>query len=445
MTDDSILASAGYGGPHRAGCVRAPEPVIAPRPHTVAETGLSRLYLADLLSKHLYESGVLDLRELAERVALSGGILEDLLASLREEARVEVRGRNERLGVLRYGLTDRGRATALEALARDGYTGPAPVPLADYRRVADAQSITGHSVGRDDVHEAFTDTVIRGELLDQLGPALHSGRAMFIYGASGTGKSFIARRLARLLSDSALVPHAIAIAEKAVRCFDPGLHRCLESNSAVSALQLDSGHDPRYIRCERPVVVTGGELTLDMLDLQYDEATRTHHAPLQLKANNGLLVIDDLGRQRAKPVELFNRWIVPLEERHDYLTLRNGQHFQVPFDLVLVFSTNHNPLELADEAFLRRIGYKIRFEHLDQEAYMAIWRQECERRSVDYNPDLVRYVIDELHGRHRIPLLPCHPRDLIELALDRGRYIGERELTPEAMRWAWGSYFVRLT
>ena len=416
----------------------------APRPRTVEETGLSAIYLADLVSKHLFENGVLDLRDLTRRTALAGGLLDEIFASLRADGRAEVRGAHPESGVLRFGLTDRGRTAALEAFGRDGYVGPAPVPLEQYTRTVTQQTLSAHRVNRSTIRAVFADTVIRPALLDQLGPALHSGRAMFIYGAAGTGKSFIARRLARLLTGDVLVPHAILVAGKAMKCFDPGVHLPLDDDEPMSPLQYQQGDDPRYVRCQRPVVVTGGELTLDMLEVQYDEATRVHHAPVQLRANNGMMIIDDLGRQRVDPLALFNRWIVPLEERRDFLTLRNGQHFQMPFDVALVFSTNRNPLDLADEAFLRRIGYKIRFDPLDQSDYLTLWEQECRRRGIDHDPALARFVVDELHRERGVALLPCHPRDLLDLAQDYLHYMDEDTLSTDALRWAWESYFVGL-
>ncbi len=272
----------------------------AERPCAVADTGLSELYLADLISKHLFESGVLDLRELSDRAALSGGLLEEILAFLRAEGRAEVRGTSPENGMLRFGLTDRGRAAALEAFSRDGYAGPAPVPLAQYSGIVAEQTLRVCSVNRGSIHSAFADTVIRPALLDQLGPALHSARAMFIYGPAGTGKSFIGRRLARLLEGEVLIPHAILVADKAVRCYDPGVHEALEIGLAVPSIQLDPGHDPRYVRCRRPVVITGGELTLDMLEVQYDPTTRIHRAPLQLRANGGMLLIDGTATRRCR-------------------------------------------------------------------------------------------------------------------------------------------------
>jgi len=415
----------------------------APRPSTVAETGLPLLYLGDLLVKQLFEQGVLDLHQLSRESALAGSVVEEVCRFLREEGRVEVRGQGE-AGALRFGLTDRGRASALEALARDGYSGKAPVTLAEYRARVQEQALSKVGIRRDTVREAFADTVIDPALLDQLAPGLHSGRAMFIHGHAGTGKSYIARRLVRLLEGEVMVPHAILVGGKALRCFDPAVHHSLEDPAEMPpAMQLflGNGHDPRYVRCHRPCVVTGGELTMERLEVQYDAATRIHQAPVQLLANNGMLVIDDLGRQRMTPTELFNRWIVPLEERRDFLALANGYHFSVPFDVALVFSTNLDPLTLADAAFLRRIGYKIRFAPLSRDDYLAIWQQQCRSLGQPFEPSLAEYAIDELHARYRVPLLACHPRDLLSLAQDQLDYQGLEAPDREILRWAWLTYF----
>jgi hypothetical protein len=447
MNLNGMHTSGGDAHPHPVNGSRpgsGPAAHAPGRPRTAADTGLSEAFLADLVCKHLFEGGVLDLRELTRRTAMSGALLQDICAFLRADGQVEARGTHPDSAMLRFGLTDRGRASALEALGRDGYVGPAPVPLAQYARTVANQSLSTHTVDFDTLRTGFADTVIQPKLLDQLGPALHSGRAMFIYGPPGTGKSFIARRLARLLAGEVLVPHAIMVSGKAIRCFDPGVHEAMHPLHEGERVKFDQGDDPRYVRCRRPVAITGGELTMDMLEVQYDEATRSYRAPVQLLANNGMLVIDDLGRQRLEPQQLLNRWIVPLEERHDHLILRNGQHFRVPFDVVLVFSTNRNPLELADQAFLRRIGYKIRFEPLEEADYLTIWQQECRHRGIDYDPALARFVLDELHARHGVPLLPCHPRDLIDLSVDYGRYMNQEPLSTEALCRAWETYFVGL-
>lgn len=415
--------------------------LLAPRPRNLVETGLSELYLADLISKHLLERGVLDLRQVIDCTALPGSQVEEVFSLLREQGRAEIRGTTE-AGLLRFALTERGRADAHEALLRDGYIGPAPVPLKQYAHLVARQGMTSRGLDRESVHAAFRDVTIRPGVLDQLGPAMHSGRAIFIHGDPGTGKTFIARKLARLLRGGVLVPHAILVADKAVRLYDAGVHEALAETAQESSLFLDRGHDPRYVLCKRPVVVVGGELTMDMLEVQYDTATRIHHAPAQLRANNGMLVIDDLGRQRMQPDELFNRWIVPMEEGRDYLSLRSGQHFEVPFDVALVFSSNRHPLELADEAFLRRIGYKIRFEPLNREEYRALWRQECDKYDLACDPRLVDFMLDDFHEPRGVALLPCHPRDLIGLAMDYLRYLGGDELSREALRWAWQNYFV---
>ncbi|MEA3274169.1 MAG: AAA family ATPase [Pseudomonadota bacterium] len=418
---------------------------LAPRPVTEEGTGLSRALLVDLVSKHLAEAGVLDLGALARRIALPGTLIEGLLAFLRSEGRAEVLGARGGSPFLRFGLTERGRVAAAEAFMRDGYVGPAPVPLAAYEGIVRAQSVRHNPLTRVKVHDAFADTVIRTSLLDRLGPAHSSGRPLFLYGPPGTGKSYISRRLTRLLGPPVLVPHAIAVGETAIRCFDPGVHRVVGPPSESASVMMEEGFDARYALCERPAVIAGGELTLDMLDLRFDSAARLYMAPLQLRANNGTLILDDMGRQRVTPVELFNRWITPLEERRDHLSLKAGQHFSVPFDLVLVFATNFNPLDLADEAFLRRIGYKIRFEEASKEEYSQIWRQECKQNAIEYDPALVAFVIEELHAKRRVPLLACHPRDLIGLAMDHSRYIGADAMDQEALLWAWRNYFVEVS
>jgi hypothetical protein len=415
---------------------------LAPKPTTIAETGLSMAFLADLLAKHLASAGVLTASQLVDRLALSGPVLNEILNFMRSDGRVEVRSRKGLDAELRYGLTDKGHAEAADAFQRGGYVGPAPVPHDEYVQIVGKQSVHARPVTREAVRSVFRGFVIDDELLDRLGAAVNSHRAMFLYGQAGSGKTYTARRLSGALEGLVLVPHAIVVHETVIEMFDPLCHRRRIAADSPEPTMLEQGFDSRYVACERPVVFTGGELAADMLEVQCDVATHTYAAPIQLKANNGFLLIDDLGRQRIEPAVLFNRWIVPMDSRWDSLTTGKGHHFEVPFDLVLVFSTNLRPEDIADEAFLRRLGYKIEFLPIPKDQYEQIWKDVCLERSVEFDPRLPSYAIEELHGKRHIPLLPCHPRDLVWMALDRIAYLGQGALDESAITWAWDSYFL---
>jgi len=420
---------------------------LAPRPVTLADTGLDEFFLADLTAKHLLEGGVLTLTALSGRIKLAGTIIESILRFMRKEALVEVRGSNGNAisADLHYTLTERGRQVAQDATMRSGYVGPAPVPLCRYREIAEAQTIHGQTITASQMQTAFADVIIRREILNQLGPAMNSGRAMFIYGPAGTGKTYISQKLVRLYSDHTLVPYSIEINGSVVELFDPLVHRPAGPDGDTLDPIFERGHDPRLVRCHRPVLISGGELTADMLEVHYDPATRRYRAPLQLKANNGVFIIDDMGRQRIPPETVFNRWIVPLEEKKDYLSLGAGRHFSVPFDTVLIFSTNLHPLDLADEAFLRRIGYKIEFPHLRVGEFEMIWRQFCIQNDIECAPGVFEFVTQDLYEDARMPMLPCHPRDLLGIAMDRARYACEEPVIDnDCMQWAWKNYFVSL-
>ena len=415
------------------------------RPGSISETELSQQFLAELVAKHLYDGGVMSVSQLAQRCKLPGLVLQEILSFLRHECRIEVRaGADGRDHDLRYLLTDSGKAYAIDALSKSGYIGPAPIPLELYRTIVQAQKVHDANVTRQQMRESFNDVIITETLLDQLGPAMNAGRPILVYGPPGTGKTYITQLLAALLTDSVLIPYALAVGDTVIEIFDPQLHRLVD-DADNDTLLMGRGHDARFARCSRPTVITGGELTLDMLDVHRNSTTQEYFAPLQLKANNGIFIIDDLGRQRVDVANLFNRWIIPMQERKDFLTLGAGRHFEVPFDVVLIFSTNMNPLELADEAFLRRIGHKILFPYLTESMYGAIWRQECTRLGIDFDESLLDYAVHQLHAQQRTPLLPCHPRDLLELALEQSRFVGNSYQVAKAeLAWAWQSYFVQL-
>ncbi|MCV6612168.1 MAG: AAA family ATPase [Amphritea sp.] len=418
---------------------------LAPRPKTVEETGLTQQFLSELISKHLYDAGALTISQLVKRTSLTGSVIEEILSYLRHEARLEVLPKLGHGQELHYSLTDLGRVAGFDALNKSGYIGPAPVPLELYEKVVAYQTVHNLHISQQQTHKVFEDIVIKDSLLDQLGPALNSGRAIVIYGPSGTGKTYISQRLTWLLEDHCLIPSAISVNETVVQLYDPLVHKQIPYKENGNTLLFTSGFDPRFKLCQRPVVISGGELTMDMLDVRYDKAAKLYHAPLQLKANSGMFIIDDMGRQRVTPVELFNRWIVPMEEKRDHLSLTSGHNFEVPFDVILVFSTNINPLTLGDSAFLRRIGHKIYFDTLDRESYRSIWQQVCDEKEIKFSNDLLTYLFDSHYQREHRSMLPCHPRDLLSIAQDKAIYLEKPTvLTKELLDWAWESYFVKL-
>ena len=418
---------------------------LAPRPVDAEATGLTETFMSELTLKHLYRGGVMDLSHLIDRLALAGPVLEPVISLLRNEAYIEVLP-ELRGGSVRYALTDRGRQSANDALTKSGYVGPAPVPIQTYDRVVRAQSVRSVKVKHTDAQRAFGDVVVQQTLVDRLGTAVNSGRPLFLYGPPGTGKTYLGKRLIRMIEgDDILVPYAIQVSDTVIQVFDPSVHYPVRTRQSPS-LMLSDGQDPRFVRCRRPGVMTGGELTMDMLEVEYDAATKQYHAPQSLMANNGLYMIDDLGRQAMTPDALLNRWIMPMEEGRDFLAIGAGQRFEVPFDVVLIFSTNLNPLELADEAFLRRLGHKVPFHYVGTAQYEQIWKRTCAQLSLEYERDLLSQVF-QLYEAECRPLLPCHPRDLLNSVVDRLDYEGksrQKQINMEQLQHAWNSYFVSL-
>jgi len=416
---------------------------IPPRPRSLAETGLERSLIEELITKHLHEGGAVDLPGLVLRLRLPGTCLEEVLAPMREMGRVEFRRRAGESGP-HYVLTDKGHDIAKRLLQNNRYVGAAPVPLEQYVNQVKAQTSRGYRIAREDVLAALSDAVIGDHLLDQLGPAVHSGRPVFFYGSPGTGKSYIGKKLARLFKDKIFVPRAISVSDIVISFFDPAIHKAKDGTNASEHALFSEGYDARYVMCDRPLVVTGGELTMDMLEVRYDSSNQLYRMPIHLLANNGLFMVDDLGRHQFSPTELMNRWIIPMEERKDYLFI-SGQHISVPFDVVLLFATNMNPLDLADEAFLRRIGYKIRFAPLTSDEYANLWRRISTEAGLKFDSSIIDFLREELHNQQGVPLLPCIPRDLMNLSLDYHRYHGRApELDKETLTWAWDAYFLRL-
>jgi hypothetical protein len=429
--------------PSSARVIPFDEPAGFPRaPRTLEETGLPLLFLVELAAKLLFVRGQLRLTELSQALRLPANVLESLLAFVRSERLCEVMRRGETDGDILYELTDAGRARAAEFLGRCKYAGAAPVSLAAYVAQVERQSVTKMRVTRDGVNKAFGGLIIKPEVRDQLGAAMSSGRAMFLHGPAGAGKTYLAERLALLLDGDVAVPHAILVDGEIIQVFDPLIHTPVDDDQRPAGLDNLTRTDQRWVRCRRPVAITGGELTLRMLDLDYDATNGFYQAPPHVKANNGLFVVDDLGRQLVTPEQLMNRWIVPMDRHHDYLALHSGTKFTLPFDVVLVFSTNLAPSDVADPAFLRRLGYKIHIGPMNEDEYRNIFTRVCEERGVPFDEAVFRTLLNDYHAVHGQPLLACYPRDLVNQIADLARYRGEAaRLTPDALHWAWHNYF----
>ena len=420
-------------------------PVCPPAPATLAEAGLSHELVLQLLLKHLHFGADFTGQDLARRVGLEFTVIEPVLETLRFTHLCEVAGGSVVGGPsFRYRITDEGRRRALLFLEQSQYVGPAPVPLQQYQDyISKHGKAMTTSPSRQRVRDAFSHLVLSTKVLDQVGPAVAAGHSMFVYGPPGNGKTVIAQAIRNLLDGEIAVPHAIEVEGQIIRVFDPVSHeRIADMSSPSGLLRARSAADGRWVRCRRPMVMVGGELTLESLDLTYSPTGGFYGAPVQTKANGGVLVIDDFGRQRVAARDLLNRWIVPLESGVDFLTLETGQKFDLPFCVMVVFATNIKPAELVDEAFLRRIHYKVFAENPTKAEFMQIFQDCCRARSLSFEAALAEDLLQKLAARN-IRFRGCHPRDLIDQALAHAEYLGEpRELSPELLEAACAAYFV---
>jgi hypothetical protein len=418
-------------------------PLALPAPTSIAETGLSADQLGQLLVKTLY-GGEASGTRLAERLCLPYSVLESVLEHGRVEKLLEVRGASGTgTAGYRYALTDLGRDRAKQYIEVSQYVGPAPVPLRQYvahmKRLAAER---GH-IHRDRVAAGFSHLVINPVVLDQLGPAINSGKSIFLYGPPGNGKTVMAEGVGRTLGGDMHVPHAIDVDGQIVTVYDPVNHRPIEGPAGTGSLLASTSSDRRWQRIRRPVVTVGGELTLEMLDLSFNHISKFYEGPLQLKANGGVLIVDDFGRQRIPPRDLLNRWIVPLESRLDFLTLHTGRKFEIPFDVLIIFATNLDPLQLADEAFLRRIPYKIYAHNPTLEEFARIFELNCRHYGLKFDPVIVEYLQRSCYRARGLEMRACHPRDLVAQIVDVCRY-QDREpvITRERLDAACKSYFL---
>ncbi len=417
-------------------------PRLPPRPRSIEETGLALSYVSDLVLRALYLVGEMTGVMLVDMLHLPyENVIDQAILYLRREQMCEIKGSGG-IGekAYRYQPTMKGIERAKEIGERSQYLGPAPVPLSAYVEMMTTQTTQGLIITEDAIRQAFVHLVISDALLQQLGPAINSGRSIFLFGHAGNGKTSIAEAAAALMSDAILIPHAVVIDGQVIRVFDPIHH-----DRVSVPTNLEYSYDRRWVLSKRPVVVTGGELNMASLDLVYDEYSKYYEAPLQMKANGGLFLIDDFGRQQMRPRDLLNRWIVPLEKRHDYLTLHTGKKIEVPFDQLIIFSTNIEPKQLVDEAFLRRIRYKVEVGNPSPQEYREILRRICMAKNVPYSDDGLRYLLEQEYPRRNIEMRACHPRDLIDQLIDIARFTRTTPtMSRELMAAACKSYFVEV-
>ncbi|HLI64093.1 MAG TPA: hypothetical protein VKV05_11880 [Terriglobales bacterium] len=405
-------------------------------PESVAELGVKHSIVEDLLLRVLYISSPLSLRELAEQTRLSFAVVNELLRRMRAEQLCEVKGMTG--NIPQIAITTQGRSRAAELMSISQYSGPAPVSLESYIQQVRAQSVRQLEVHPPEVERAFAHLVLDATILEQLGTALNSGTSIFLYGPSGTGKTTVATALAQVLAvDRVWIPHAVEVDGQIISVYDPHTHKEVAEAAAQSG-------DARWVLCHRPTVVVGGELTIEMLELQFNPYTKFYTAPVQMKANNGILVIDDFGRQRLRPEELLNRWVVPLDRGIDFLTLAGGKKVEIPFDPCVVFATNLDPATLADEAFLRRIQTKIKMGAVSEQQFHAIFHAVCSTCGLQCEPDTINELINVIRRELKEPLRACHPRDLVNQICWKARY---KDTVPcldrDALLTAVNSYFLR--
>jgi len=418
-----------------------------PQPANLGETGLPLVMLRDIFLKTVFRRNLYTVSTIAAAICLPIGLTQDLIEIAREQKLFEAMGNREAAGAseMVYQLSDSGKARALDALAQSEYYGPMPVPLDAYKAQTERQAVKHISISKQQLTASMSHLVLPGTLLDELGPAINSGKSILMYGPPGNGKSSISNGIRDALGDRIYVPRAIEYMGQVITVYDPIVHELAEADTAnPNQLRRSSARtDSRYVRCRRPTVITGGELTLDMLDLKYNAVSRTYQASLQLKSTGGVFIVDDLGRQAESPQALINRWIVPMESGFDILALQSGEKFVVPFDTLVIFSTNFQPSEMFDGAALRRIAYKVKVDGPDQENFLQIFMRVCQAKKIPVDEHTVVHLLKNRYPEVDHIYANFHSPFLVDQMLSICAYEGiPAQMSPELIDRAWANLFV---
>lgn len=445
------------GARHKGGTASMNPRLVPPpaAPKSIADTGMSINFLLSLMLKTVYMNGLETALEMREELKLSGGIVPALIREAVDRDLFESLGRtgDSTLADNRYALTAKGREWAVEALVQSQYVGPAPVTLREFHTQIEKQQMVNERIGYERLTEALDGLVIPEGFVSLLGPAVNSGRSILFYGPPGNGKTTIADRIGGVFEQAIYVPYCLVVDGHIINVYDSTVHTAVEErrkdkgggDSPRARIKQKAAVDERWLRCKRPVVTTGGELTLEMLDLNFNPYSKVYEAPMQMKATGGVFILDDFGRQMVSPGEVLNRWIIPLERRVDYLTLHTGKKFPVPFDELVVFSTNLDPKELMDAATMRRIQYKMEIDGPTKDDYVRIFRDMCEEYRLDLTEGIIAFLMDEFYPAEHIPIARYHPRWIVEQVVRRCEYEGsapklERKLVVDALRNLYTAY-----
>jgi hypothetical protein len=421
-----------------------------PQPNSLAETGLTNVMLRDIFLKTVFRRHLATASAISKAICLPIGLTQDLIEMVREQKLLEAMGNRDAGGTseMAYELSDTGKSRALDALQQSEYYGAMPIPLEDYKAQTERQAVKDITISKQMLNDAMAHLVLPNGLLDELGPAINSGKSILMYGPAGNGKSSISNGIRDALGDNIYVPLAIEYMGQVITVYDPIVHQLAKAEAEdTNALRRSSNRfDNRYVLCRRPTVITGGELTLDMLDLKYNAVSRTYQASLQLKSTGGVFIVDDLGRQAESPQALINRWIVPMESGFDILALQSGEKFIVPFDTLVIFSTNFLPSEMFDDAALRRIAYKVKIDGPNQDEFLKIFMLVCRAKKVPLDENTVVHMLKNRYPEVGNVFANFHSPFLVEQLLSICEYEGiAPQMTPELIDRAWANLFVNET